>query len=94
MIIFYITYFIAIFCAIFCPGYIVDPGSGNTEPLTLGMFCWLYIVFGGYWWLKQHKDNPIIGPIYRVVQAFFIVLFVTLFANYAKKEIKEWWNKD
>ena len=94
MIIFYITYIAAILLAIFCPDYVVDPGGVTTEPLTLGVFCWLYIVAGGYWWLSRHKDHPILGPIYHVIRLFFIVLFVTLFANYAKKELKEWWNKD
>lgn len=94
MIIFYVTYAIAIFCAIFCPDFIVLDGSETTEPIRMVTFCWLYIIGGGYWWLGKHKDHPFFGPIYHVVRMFFIVLFITLFANYAKKEIKEWWNKD
>lgn len=31
--------------------------------------------------------------IWDVVQMFFTVLLLILGANYAKKEIKEWWNK-
>ena len=94
MIIFYITYFAAIFCAIFYPDYIIDNSNPYADPITLGIFCWVYIVIGGVWWLRQYRHHPIIGPIYRIVGLFFIVLFAILFANYAKKEIKEWWNKD
>ena len=38
--------------------------------------------------------HPIFGGIWRIISLFGIVLFVTLFVNYAKKEIKDWWNKD
>lgn len=37
--------------------------------------------------------HPIFYGIWRIIQVFFVVLFATLLANYAKKEIKEWWNK-
>jgi len=40
------------------------------------------------------NTNPIFYAIWRIIRLFGIVLFATLFANYAKKEIKEWWNKD
>ena len=94
MIFFYITYAIAILLAVFCPDYVVDPGSGTTEPLTLGTFCGLYLVIAGVWWLRKNQNHPIIGPIYYIVKMFFIVLFATLMAGYIKKEVKEWWKKD
>lgn len=94
MIIFYITYFVAIFCAIFYPDYIISNSNPYADPITLGIFCWVYIVIGGVWWLRHYRHHPIIGPIYTMVELFFIILFATLFANYAKKEIKEWWDKD
>ena len=31
--------------------------------------------------------------VWHVVKLFFTVMFVVLFANYAKKEIKDWWAK-
>ena len=40
------------------------------------------------------RNVPIIGSIWKIVLIFFTVLFLTLFANYAKKEIKAWWNND
>lgn len=94
MIIFYITYIIAILLGIFCPNQIVLDGSETTEPVRMITFVWLFCIAGGYFWLRHYRNNPVIGPIYRIVQAFFIVLFATLFANYAKKEIKRWWKED
>ena len=38
--------------------------------------------------------HPIFGGIWKIVKWFGIILFATLLANYAKKEVKEWWNKD
>lgn len=32
--------------------------------------------------------------LWNTIQLFFGVLLVTLGANYAKKGIKAWWNKD
>ena len=95
MIIFYITYIAAIFAAVFCPNALIwHSHSVGGDDINLALFCWMYIAIGGFWWLGRHKNSSIIGPIYRIIQAFFIVLFATLFANYAKKEIKEWWKKD
>jgi len=94
MIFFYITYTIAILLGIFCPDYIIAKGDIGVQPLTLGMLCLLYAVVGGVWWLSKYKHHPVIGPIYDIVRMFFVVLFATLFANYIKKEVKEWWNKD
>jgi hypothetical protein len=37
--------------------------------------------------------HPIFYIIWRVISLFFIILFITLLANYAKKEIKDWWSK-
>lgn len=94
MIIFYATYALAWILLFVAPDVPILEGSATTNPIPLSTFCLLYIIGGGYWWLRHHRNHPIIGPIYRIVQMFFIVLFATLFANYAKKEIKEWWNKD
>ena len=94
MIIFYITYITAIFLGIFYPNYIVLEGSLTTEPVRMITFVWLYLIVGAYWWLGRHKNHPIFGPIYYILQAFFIVLLGTLFINYAKKELKQWWKED
>lgn len=40
------------------------------------------------------RNNLIIGPIWRAYKLFWMVLFVMLLGNYAKKQIKAWWNKD
>jgi len=37
--------------------------------------------------------NPFFKGLWRIISIFFIVLFVTLSANYAKDKIKDWWNK-
>lgn len=94
MIFFYITYALAIILAVVSPDTVILQGSPTTENVTLETFCIVYLIGGGYWWLSQHKNHPIIGPIYQIVKLFFIVLFATLMANYLKKEIKEWWKKD
>lgn len=35
--------------------------------------------------------NTPLGFLWKIVQLFLIVLFATLFANYAKDKIKDWW---
>jgi hypothetical protein len=40
------------------------------------------------------RNVPIIGSIWKITIWFFGILFLTLFANYAKKEIKLWWDND
>jgi energy-coupling factor transporter transmembrane protein EcfT len=37
--------------------------------------------------------NTPLGFLWKIYKWFWAILFVTLFANYAKKEIKEWWEK-
>lgn len=39
------------------------------------------------------KDTPL-GFLWKWYKLFWIVLFATLFVNYAKKQVKEWWKKD
>lgn len=40
------------------------------------------------------KEIPVIGKAWMVIKLFWIMVFGSLFLNYAKKEIKTWWNKD
>ncbi len=39
------------------------------------------------------RKTPL-GFLWKMVVAFFIVLFATLLANKIKGELKEWWGKD
>ena len=39
------------------------------------------------------KDTPL-GFLWKWYKLFWLVLFATLFINYAKKQVKEWWKKD
>jgi hypothetical protein len=39
------------------------------------------------------KDTPL-GFLWKWYKLFWLVLFATLFVNYAKKQVKEWWKKD
>jgi len=39
------------------------------------------------------NTHPIFGGIWYVIKWFFIILLATLFANYAKDKVKEWWSK-
>lgn len=90
MIFFYITYAIAWFLLFAMPDYpLIAASNSSTYPIPLSTFCILYIIVGGWWWLRQHKEHPIIGPIYTVVNAFFIVLFATLLFGYAKEKMKD-----
>jgi energy-coupling factor transporter transmembrane protein EcfT len=43
--------------------------------------------------LRLLKDTPL-GFLWRIYKLFWLVLFATLMANYLKKEIKDWWNKN
>jgi hypothetical protein len=52
----------------------------------------LLIVIGVLYLLRN--TNAFFRVLWKIIATFFIVLFATLMANYAKKEIKEWWNKD
>jgi hypothetical protein len=38
--------------------------------------------------------NTKLGFLWKGLRMFFIVLLLTLGANYAKKSVKEWWEKD
>jgi hypothetical protein len=97
MILFYFTYVLAILLGIFCPDYTVLDGSGTTEPIPMITFVMLYLIGGGFWWLRYYRDHPVIGPIYNVVKLFFIVLFATLMYGFVKEkvkdEFKEWTGK-
>lgn len=53
--------------------------------LLLAIICVLYLL---------RNTNAFFRVLWKVVATFFIVLFATLMANYVKKELKEWWNKD
>lgn len=37
--------------------------------------------------------NTSLGFLWRIYKWFWIILFATLLANYAKDEIKKWWSK-
>lgn len=63
-----------------------------TDPTIIQFY--IVIFFIAMFLLWFFRSIPIIGWIWKIVCMFFTVLFLTLFANYAKKEIKAWWNKD
>jgi hypothetical protein len=54
------------------------------------LFLWGII---GMLYLLRNK-NPFFKGLWKFVRIFFLVLLATLTVNYAKKSIKEWWNKD
>jgi hypothetical protein len=54
------------------------------------LFLWCVIVV---LYLLRNK-NPFFISIWKFIRIFFLVLLATLTVNYAKKSIKEWWNKD
>jgi hypothetical protein len=54
------------------------------------LFLWGVI---GVLYLLRNK-NPFFKSVWKFIRIFFLVLLATLTVNYAKKSIKEWWNKD
>ena len=56
---------------------------------TKSIICWvgLIIVTSVLWLLRDTK----LGFLWRVYKMFWVILFATLLANYAKDKIKDWW---
>ena len=52
------------------------------------------IVFGLVTLVLYLLRNTPLGFLWTIYKWFWIILFATLLGNYAKKEIKNWWNKD
>lgn len=40
------------------------------------------------------RSMPPFTQIWNIYKFIFLTLFAVLFANYAKKSVKDWWNKD
>lgn len=95
MIFFYFLYASVFIAAILYPDYVLEPAtSGTTSDLTLGPILYFLLLIATVWWFRKYRHLPIIGIIYNVIVLFFGVLLATLFVNYAKKSIKEWWKED
>jgi hypothetical protein len=56
---------------------------------TKSIICWvgLIIVTSVLWLLRDTK----LGFLWRVYKMFWVILFATLLANYAKDKVKDWW---
>ena len=63
-----------------------------TDPSVIQFYVVIFFIALFLLWLFRRV--PIIGGIWKIISIFFTVLFLTLFVNYAKKEVKAWWNKD
>jgi hypothetical protein len=57
---------------------------------TKSLFFWviLILVTFGLWLLRDTR----LGFLWKIYKLFWVVLFATLLANYAKDKVKEWWN--
>jgi len=53
----------------------------------------LVLFWGGFLLLYLLRKLPIFNVLWYVVKWFFVMLFVVLFADFAKGEIKKWWDK-
>jgi hypothetical protein len=51
------------------------------------------LFWGGFLLLYLLRKLPIFNVLWYVVKWFFVMLFVVLFADFAKGEIKKWWDK-
>jgi hypothetical protein len=49
------------------------------------------LVIVGVIFLLYILRNTPLGFLWKITKLFFIILLLTLFANYAKGEIKKWW---
>ena len=54
--------------------------------VTVGILLVIHFV------LRLFKDTPL-APLYRGWVMFWLILFATLAINFAKDEVKKWWNK-
>jgi hypothetical protein len=53
---------------------------------------WIVLLIMFFIYLKRHQKPY--DKLWYIIKMFFIILFATLMANYAKKSLKEWWRKD
>ncbi len=67
---------------------------GVTPMSTRDIIFWIIFIPSMVLLYQLRNKNETFKAIWKIVSTFFIVLFAILFANYAKKEIKNWWNKD
>lgn len=66
---------------------------GVTPTKSSDVMVWILLALVTFL-LYIFRNNLIIGPIWRLYKMFWLMLCIILFANFAKKEIKAWWNKD
>lgn len=78
-------FFVAILCI---PLLIAFNPAIATDEKVNAILC--FSVIGLFYSLR----NTQLGFLWRWTKLFFFVLFATLLANYLKKEIKQWLNKD
>lgn len=66
----------------------------GVKPLSFNLvFFWvcLGLVTG---FLYINRNSKLWGGLWQMYKLFWGILLLILTANFAKKEIKEWWNKD
>jgi predicted branched-subunit amino acid permease len=62
--------------------------SVNPKDQSLAYF--LLIVVSGVFLLRK---LPVVDVIWSVLKMIIVGIFAAIFVDYAKKEVKEWWNK-
>jgi hypothetical protein len=84
-------------------GYSKDAVSWNyngprlhnyTTLVSTEQYIMTFIVLGVIFLLFVFRKNTVIGIIWNFVSLAITTLLLTLFANYAKNELKAWWKKD
>jgi len=65
------------------------PPQISFSDICINVVFWLVVVL----LYKSRNKTPQNKKMWTVVQTFLIVLVATLGVNYAKKSIKDWWNK-
>lgn len=64
------------------------------QTFTSGQVAMLFLVGATTLTAYLLKEIPVVGKAWIIIKLFWLVIFGTLFLNYAKKEIKAWWKKD
>lgn len=92
--VFGIAFVLSILGLIFCPDLILHYGNMSDNNITVKPLAQFILTWGTFGFLYKYRYIPVIGKIWDGVCVFLLTLIALLAAGYAKKSIKEWWEKE